>query len=40
MTYWVFSSNSLENIEIGYRNMIWGFWDRDAGEKQKKNWRT
>ncbi|MDI3502935.1 MAG: hypothetical protein PWR13_2 [Archaeoglobi archaeon] len=40
MTYWIFSSNSLENIEIGYRNMIWGFWDRDAGEKQKKNWRS
>lgn len=40
MTYWIFSSNSLENIKIGYENLTWGFWDRDAGKKMRKNWRN
>ncbi|AAB99386.1 hypothetical protein MJ_1369 [Methanocaldococcus jannaschii DSM 2661] len=40
MTYWLFSSNNIRNIEICYNHMIWGFWDRNAGEKQKKNWRS
>ena len=39
MGYWIFSSNTLQNIEIAKERLIWGFWDREAGERQRKNWR-
>lgn len=40
MSYWIFSSITLENIETAYKNMVWGFWDREAGKKQRMNWRS
>jgi len=39
MNPWIFSSNTVENIEVARERLLWGFWDREAGEKQKKNWR-
>lgn len=39
MGVWLFSSNSLENIGVAKDRLIWGFWDREAGERQRKNWR-
>ncbi len=40
MTNWLFSSSDLENIRVGCERLLWGFWDREAGEKQKRNWRA
>jgi hypothetical protein len=40
MNLWIFSSRSIENIEVAKERLLWGFWDREAGEKQKKNWRA
>ena len=40
MNKWVFSSNTLENIRVAKERPLWGFWDREAGEKQRKNWRN
>jgi hypothetical protein len=40
MRCWLFSSVDLENIRVGYERLLWGFWDKEAGEKQKKNWRA
>jgi len=37
---WLFSSSDLENIRTAYERLIWGFWDREAGPKQKRNWRS
>jgi hypothetical protein len=39
MNYWIFGSSTIENIEIAKERLLWGFWDREAGEKEKKNWR-
>ena len=47
MTYWIFSSNNLENIETGCKHLLWGFFDPDyiseerekLKEKLKKNWK-
>jgi len=39
MVSWLVSSINLENIKIAYERLVWGFWDREAGEKQRKNWR-
>ena len=39
MGYWIFSSNTLQNIEIGKERLLWGFWDRERGERQRQNWR-
>jgi hypothetical protein len=39
MTNWLFSSTDLENIKVGYERLLWGYWDREAGEKQRRNWR-
>ena len=25
---------------MGYERLLWGFWDREAGEKQRRNWRS
>jgi hypothetical protein len=25
---------------VGYERPPWGFWDREAGEKQRRNWRS
>jgi len=36
---WLFSSSNIENIEVGYKRFLWGFWDREAGKKQRENWR-
>jgi hypothetical protein len=40
MSFWVFSSSSIENIKIAKDRLLWGFWDREAGEKERKNWRA
>jgi len=48
MTYWIFSSNNLENIETGCKHLLWGFFDPDyisedrekLKDKLKKNWRN
>jgi hypothetical protein len=39
MEYWIFSSNTAQNIDIANERLLWGFWDREAGEKQRRNWR-
>lgn len=39
MVLWIFSSNTVENIQIAEERLIWGFWDREAGRKQRENWR-
>jgi len=36
---WLFSSSDLENIRTAYERLIWGFWDREVGPKQRRNWR-
>jgi len=40
MNFWVFSSKNLENIKVAKERLLWGFWDREAGEKQRQNWRA
>ena len=40
MSFWLFSSNDVDNIRRGYERLVWGFWDREAGEKQRRNWRS
>lgn len=40
MTVWVFSSKNIENIQVAKERLLWGFWDREAGEKQRRNWRS
>lgn len=40
MVFWIFSSNNLGNIRRGYERLLWGFWDREAGAKQRRNWRS
>jgi hypothetical protein len=37
---WLFSSTDLEDIRVGYERLLWGFWDRETGEKQRRNWRS
>ena len=43
---WLFTSSTLENIEVAYQRKLWGFWDRDAvvrgelREKLRSNWRS
>lgn len=39
MSFWLFSSKNVENIEVAKNRLLWGFWHKDAGEKFKKNWR-
>lgn len=39
MALWIFSSNTVKNIQIAKDRLMWGFWDREAGKKQKENWR-
>jgi hypothetical protein len=39
MKIWLFSSNTLKNIEVAKDKLLWGFWDREKGSKQRKNWR-
>jgi len=39
MNTWIFSSKTVENIKVARDRLLWGFWDREAGEKQQKNWR-
>jgi hypothetical protein len=39
MRFWRFSSRSIENIEVAKERLLWGFWDRETGKKQRKNWR-
>jgi len=33
---WLFASNSLENIEEAYKNLLWGFWDKDLLDTGRK----
>jgi hypothetical protein len=40
MVFWLFSSKNIENIRIAKERLLWGFWDREAGEKFKRNWRA
>jgi len=40
MSIWLFSSSSIENIRVAKQRLLWGFWDREAGEKMRKNWRS
>lgn len=40
MAVWLVASTSLGNIRRAYERLLWGFWDRDAGEKQRRNWRS
>ena len=40
MGVWLFSSRDSSNIRRGFERLIWGFWDRDAGKKQRRNWRN
>ena len=40
MNFWLFSSINVENIEVAKNRLLWGFWDREAGEKQRRNWRA
>jgi len=40
MRFWIFSSRNIENIEVAKERLLWGFWDREAGEKQRRNWRA
>jgi len=40
MSFWLFSSNDVGNVRRAYERLMWGFWDREAGEKQRKNWRS
>jgi predicted RNA-binding protein len=39
MNFWIFSSRTIENIKVAKDRLLWGFWDREAGEKFRKNWR-
>lgn len=39
MALWIFSSNTVENIQTAKERLMWGFWDREAGGKQRQNWR-
>lgn len=34
------SSSNVDNIKRACERLIWGFWDREAGEKQRRNWRN
>lgn len=40
MRYWLVSSKDVGNIKRACERLIWGFWDRETGEKQRKNWRS
>ena len=40
MAVWLFSSKDIDSIRRGFERLVWGFWDRDAGEKQRRNWRN
>ena len=40
MNFWVFSSKTIKNIEVAKDRLLWGFWDREAGERLRKNWRS
>lgn len=39
MNFWIFSSKDIENIKVGKERLLWGFWHKEAGRKQKQNWR-
>lgn len=39
MNLWIFSSRTVENIEVAKERLLWGFWDREIAEKERKNWR-
>jgi hypothetical protein len=39
MSLWLFASKNVENIKVASERLLWGFWDRESGEKQRKNWR-
>lgn len=40
MSLWLFSSRDIDNIKTAKERLLWGFWDRDASEKTRKNWRS
>ncbi|MEM0203921.1 MAG: hypothetical protein QXO16_08580 [Archaeoglobaceae archaeon] len=45
MDYWIFVAKdfedvtALEKFKIAKEKLLWGFWHREAGEKQIKYWR-
>ncbi|MEM4140536.1 MAG: hypothetical protein QXG36_05485 [Nitrososphaeria archaeon] len=40
MNFWIFSSKNIENIKVAKERLLWGFWDRELGDKQRQNWRS
>ena len=38
--FWLFASKGVKYIEDSCERLLWGFWDREVGEKQRKNWRA
>ena len=40
MNFWLFSSRNIENIEVTKERLLWGFWDKEVGEKFRRNWRA
>ncbi|MEM2864610.1 MAG: hypothetical protein QXR65_05020 [Candidatus Bathyarchaeia archaeon] len=39
MPTWLVSSSNLDNVRRAHERLMWGFWDREAGEKQGRNLR-
>jgi len=40
VNFWLFSSRNIDNIEVAKERLLWGFWDKEAGEKFRRNWRA
>lgn len=39
MPVWLVSLTNLDNVRRIHERILWGFWDREAGEKQRRNWK-
>lgn len=39
MPAWLVSSTDLDNVRGARERLMWSFWDRGAGERQRRNWR-
>jgi hypothetical protein len=35
MSSWLVSSKDIENIKVVKEILLWGFWDREAGENKE-----
>ena len=40
MVVWLFSSKNFENLKVAQEHLMWAFWDRGVGKKQRENWRA